>query len=439
MAGDDEGLGDGTNHAGGQDVGRQEEGVAAGVAHHSRAGDGGAASRRGHWTAAGLGTAGAAVFGLSLAFGAGQDPVTPPEVTPSSSPTTITADERGPRLGPDGLLGLTLGEPVDPKAWSTFYESGCNRGLNGLTEELVRLGVGTRVRVETDDEDVVAITLVELSRSVEAPGTPPDVWLGPTLGDPIADALSLPGARIITEDPRDNDGPGITSVLIDTEAGQIVFANPPYDQATSSDGRISHITLRLGEEVRCPLFDAAAQLRPGQPADPDAPVATFDATGTADIRLGDPVADAEQAGLLLGDPLPPPPGSVPERLTDCNAWTTTDGTNTVVLADQAGRIVAVGSGGPGIGFTTTLGLSPGQRADEAARLLGAEPPPVDAGFRSGPGGVAIEGMVAPGVQATVLTYPELLPVETIDAWLTGPLLVAGLTVHLADDGPEPLC
>lgn len=304
---------------------------------------------------------------------------------------------------------MTLEEPVDPHEWGTFFESGCNRSLNGLTEELVRLGVGRSVRGETDDDQVAATTPVELSRGADAPGTVPDVWLGPTSGDPIADALSLPGARLVTEDPRGDDGPGITSVLVDTEAGQIVFANPPYDQATSSEGRTSHNTVRLGDEVRCPLFDPAERLRPGEPADPDAAAATFDATGTADVRLGDPVAEAERAGLLLPEPVPLPTGSVPERLADCNAWTTTDGTGTVVLADQAGRVVAVGSRGLGTGFTTTFGLPPGQRAEEAATLLDAEPPPPAAGTEPAPDGVPFEGQVAPGVRATVVTYPELLP------------------------------
>ena len=301
------------------------------------------------------------------------------------------------------------------------------------------LGVGAGVRVETDGEEVVAITLVERARSVEAPGTVPDVWLGPTLGDPIADALSLPGARVVVEDPRGDDGPGITSVLVDTTAGQVVLADPPYDQQPRTEGRISHITVRLGEEVRCRLFDPAKLLQPGQAVDLDAPVATFDDTGTADVRLGDPVADAERTGLLRPEAGPPASGAVPGRLAGCSAWTTTDGTDTVVLADEAGRIVAVGSGGFGIGFATTFGLSPGQRTDAAAALLGVTPPPTAVGSEPVTDGVTVEGEVAPGIRATVVSYPQLLPIQTIDAVLTGPLLVAGLTVHLADDGPTPPC
>ena len=47
--------------------------------------------------------------------------------------------------------------------------------------------------------------------------------------------------------------------------------------------------------------------------------------------------------------------------------------------------------------------------------------------------------MAPGIRATVVSYPQLLPIQTIDAVLTGPLLVAGLTVHLADDRSTPPC
>ena len=130
---------------------------------------------------------------------------------------------------------------------------------------------------------------------------------------------------------------------------------------------------------------------------------------------------------------------MPERLAGCSAWTTTDGTSTVVLANEAGEVVAVGSGGPGIGFNTTFGLSPGQHAHDAAELLGVEPPPTALGSESALDGVPVEGEAAPGVRATVVSYPKLLPIETIDALLTGPLLVAGLTVHLADDGSAPLC
>jgi len=332
-----------------------------------------------------------------------------------------------------------LGESVDPEAWNTFFEEGCNRGLTGLTDELTTLGVGTLVRVETEGEEVVAVTLLGRSSSVEAPGTLPDVWLGPTLGDPIAMAVSLPGAQVVTEDPRGADGPGVTSVLVDTAVGQVVFADPPYDQATRSEGRISHITVRQTDQVRCRLFDATELIQPGQAVDPDEPVATIDATGTTDIRLGDLVADAERAGLLLPQTTPPAPGTVPEGLLGCDAWTTTNGTDTVVLADEAGRVVAVGSGGFGVGFSTTFGLSPGQRTDEAAALLGVEPPPAAAGPALTLDGVSIEGEVAPGVRATVVSYPGSLQIETIDAVLTGPLLVTAVTVHLVKDESAPLC
>ncbi|MFC5379366.1 hypothetical protein [Aquipuribacter nitratireducens] len=155
-------------------------------------------STRGRRAAVVLVVAAAAVAGLTLALGDDSEPPTAPE--PSSSPTEQPV--AGPRLGPDGLEALALGEPVDPDLWSVSIENGCNRSLSGLTDELRALGVGTNVRVETDGDDVVAVTLVERSTSVTAPGALPDVWLGPTLGDPIAEALALPGARVVTEDPR---------------------------------------------------------------------------------------------------------------------------------------------------------------------------------------------------------------------------------------------
>lgn len=293
--------------------------------------------------------------------------------------------------------------------------------------------------METDGEDVVAVTLVGRASSVEAPGTRPDVWLGPTLGDPMAAAVSLPGARVVTEDPRGDDGPGVTSVVVDTTVGQVVLADPPFDQATRSEGRITHITVRQDEAVQCRRFDDIVQVQPGQVIDPDAPVATFDDTGTTDVRLGDPVADAERAGLVRPRTDPPAPGTVPERLAGCDAWTTTDGTDTVVLADQAGRVVAVGSGGDGVGFSSTFGLSPGQPADDAAALLGTEPPPAMLGDDLAVDGVPFEGEVAPGVLVTAVSYPSWLPITTIDALLTGPLLLTGLTVHLQDDASAPPC
>ena len=392
--------------------------------------------RRGRWTAGGLGVAAVAVVGLSLAFGADQEPVAMPDAVPSPSPED---DERGPALGPGGLASLELGKPVDPKSWSISFERGCNRSLTGRTEELRRLGVGTGVRVETDGDEIVAVTLVERSRSVAAPGTLPDVWLGPTLGDPMVDAVVLPGAEVVEEDPRGDDGPGVTSVVVDTDAGQIVFSDPPYDQATPSKGRISHITVRSGQQVNCRLFDATAQLQPGEAVDPDAPVAIFDTGGTVEVRLGDGVAEAERAGLLLPDVDPPAPGTVPQRLSRCRSWSTTDGTGTVVLADEAGEIISVGSGGLGIRFETTFGLSTGQRADEAAALLGAEAPSAGLDPGSALDGVPVEGEIAPGVRATAVSYPQWLPIQTIDALLTGPLVVTGLTLHQADESPSPPC
>ncbi len=130
---------------------------------------------------------------------------------------------------------------------------------------------------------------------------------------------------------------------------------------------------------------------------------------------------------------------MPEGLLGCDAWTATDGTGTVVLADEAGKVVAVGSGGFGVGFSTTFGVSPGQRTDEAATLLGVEPPPAAAGPALTLDGVSIVGEVAPGVRATVVSYPGSLQIETIDALLTGPLLVTTVTVHLAEDESSPLC
>ncbi|MFC5379367.1 hypothetical protein [Aquipuribacter nitratireducens] len=220
--------------------------------------------------------------------------------------------------------------------------------------------------------------------------------------------------------------------MVETDAGQVVFADPPYDPVTPTEGRISHITVRTGDEVRCPLFDTASRVQPDDIADPDAPVATFEPTGTADIRLGDPVADAERAALVVPDQDLPATDHLPDHLARCDAWTTTDGTDSVVLVDSEGAVVAVGSRGAGNGFETTFGVAPAQPADEAADELGTDPPPPP--FTAGPGEVVttFEATLAPGTVVTLVSEPEWLPIETIDATLLGPLRVTGVTVHVED-------
>ncbi|WP_380164104.1 hypothetical protein [Jannaschia sp. R86511] len=410
----------------------------------------GSAGGRGRATAVVLGLAAAVVVGLTLASGAGS--VSPLDAAPSAGPSDGgsaaptgdgSADPAGavaaaPRLGPEGLAGLVLGEPVDPAVWRTDLETGCVRSLTGLTEELVTLGIGTRVRVETDGDDVVGVTLFELSGRVDAPGTLPDVWLGPTLGDPVADAVALPGARVVTEDPLGDDGPGVTSVVVDTDAGEVVFADPPYDPGTPSGGRISQISVRLGDRPVCRLFDPAQQLQPGQVADPDAPVVAFEVDGLPRLRLGQVVEPDERADLLEPQPDAFAFGPLRDQVRGCDAWATTDGTGASVATDGDGAVVAVGSG-LGAAFTTTFGVEPGQPADVAARLLGAEPPAPGAGRQPSADGVAVDGRLRAGTRAVVVTFPEVLTLRTVDAQLVGPLQVAGLTLYRGEAGDSPLC
>lgn len=354
------------------------------------------------------------------------------DAAPPAGVPSAPVEGVGPLLSPDGLPGLALGDPA-PEVDGILRggSSGCDGADGSLLPDDLReavTGSATELTSWSRDGVVVSLTMALYPDRVQLPGDVPRTWLGPTLRDPVARALELEGARLVSEDPLGDTGPAISSVVVPVDGGEIVFADPPT-AGRPSEGRITTITLRTRDGRGCHLVPGEDVRQPGQAVAGEPPVA-LTAEGTRTVRLGGSVTQALEEGLLetvgfdFGDPLDGRGCTMFRAAADgADVWADGD------------RVVAVAAFGLPFTLRAEVDVESGRPESEALALPGAGP--ADAPVTQT--GAAVDLPVAPGVRARVVSGPEAVLLEEAEVLVEGLPLVDGVLVYPGDEPADSLC
>lgn len=369
----------------------------------------------------------------SLLPGSGLDRTAPPASTPEA--TESVAADVGIRLAPDGLPGLTLGEAVDPEVWRVGFldERTCFSVVDPAEPGATPLPLDALAAVQLEDGRVVGLVVHLRADAITlAPDERLQTWLGPTLGSPLAEAVALPGAQAVTEDPPGSTVAPVTSVVVPTDDGEVVFSDAPLPDGSPADGRITLVTVRQAGTGPCA---GVRDFEPGVGGGEVDAWTRLDAGGSEVVRLGAPVAPLVEAGEL--EPADPfSVNALEGRTRSCEAWTRADDPRVIVVSDADGRIVATGTGQLSLGgFSTDFGIEPGQDLTEVEGLFAAS---YAATPRGSFFGTVADVEIASGVRAEVGAFRVAIPLETIADRVPGELRVDNVVVYRGSAG-DPLC